>query len=158
MEYNNRQDQEINYPPVTYFDLYDPAYGPEKAYKEGIQIYIIPKYCIKIWPHDTGDGMFFRDAEWCYKYDIMFDTAFHDDHTWRKNVIERPFHLIHGDHDQPLVFNNHDPYEAESWERLFKSILNGKPKKRRYSFGAPALFHYGLKKVDEYRMEGNEMD
>ena len=158
MDIESRHDLDPDAIPHTYFERNEPALGPENAYREGVQIYVINNYFIRVWPHDTGDGIYYKDSELYCEYDIEFDTAFHDDFTWKKNVIERQVNLVNGETNEPFSFNLQNPYESASWDRFFQSILNGKPEKRRYSFGAPAMFRHGLKHVDIYRMEGDEMD
>lgn len=141
--------------PSGFFDAFDPAYGPENAFREGIEIFAHTFYYIVIRQHDSGEGIYYAPSEWRAGFDIEFDTIFFDDRSWRRNSRETEVFLVDGDTGEPADFEISTAYEGASRERLIDSVREGRPDKVRHDFGATELFQHGLMKARNYRSEGS---
>jgi hypothetical protein len=134
-------------PPPDYFEVFEPFYGPETAFREGIQIYISVFYFIEVRIHDTGEGIYFPHTKWSYGYDIEFDTIFFDDRSWQKNSKETQLLIVDAETQQPFTYFAENEYQAKGADRLFDAIVASQPTRTKGSFGAPELFQYGLKRL-----------
>lgn len=142
-------------PPPEYFEVFDPVYGPENAFREGIQIYATVFYYVSIRVNVFDLSLFYSTSKWRCGFDIEFDTAFTLDRSWRENSRDIEIFLLDEDSGEPSDFAIKDEYEADARERLIESFCDGRPDKTRYGFGAPELFQHGLNKTEHYESEGN---